>query len=72
MCKDIYTLKCEVCNNTWKEEVDGNWEVDWECKKCKSTEDVFCIDYQPGDKDFYNRKVDIGMKAGNPNTAWKR
>lgn len=72
MCKDVYTLRCESCGSVWEEKVDGCWQVNWECKKCKSTEDVFCIDYKPADPDFYERNTDIGRGPGNPNTAWKR
>lgn len=70
--KDKFVIICETCDKEYSQECNGIGNLDWKCPNCGNDEETFIINYIPGDPNFYKRKVDIGMKSGNPNTAWKR
>jgi len=61
MNKDKFTIWCEACDHKWTQEQIGLSHIDWECSKCKSDEDTYLIKYEPSDKDFYKREIQLGQ-----------
>lgn len=66
---DKFTIHCERCNHTFEQEVQGIAHVDWNCPKCKQSDETAMIEYVPGDPNFYNRKVEMG-RGGALSALW--
>ena len=58
--KDKFTIWCEECDHKWTQEVLGLGEVDWTCPKCNSADDSALIKYEPGDKAFHKKELELG------------
>ena len=57
---DKFKLICDNCEHIWICEVDTFGDVDWNCPKCKSSENVSMLEYTPDDPNFYDRKIKLG------------
>ncbi len=69
MKEDKFTLMCERCQHTWTQEVLFG-DIDWTCPKCKLSDEVATIKYEPNNKN--RTDLILGQGTGNPHTAWKR